>query len=152
MSRFIFSSVAFSVAILCFTPSPGQSQSQGQSQSSADGKSIFRFDTYGDEQLWTDVLQLQNVIKNVSPRTALSVGLKVDSDALPEAVINAIKAGQVNLDDPAVTVPLLKLNSVVGGIGKVAAPKYTPSAICITRAPCPSSIHNALPPRSRTAP
>ena len=146
MSRFIFASVAFSVAILCFTPSPGQSQSQGQSQSSADGKSIFRFDTYGDEQLWTDVLQLQNVIKNVSPRTALSVGLKVDSDALPEAVINAIKAGQVNLDDPAVTVQLLKLNAVVGVIGKVAAPNDTLATIGITCALCHSTVDNAIAP------
>ena len=146
MSRFIFSSVAVSVAILCFTPLPGQSQSQGQSQSSADGKSIFRFDTYGDEQLWTDVLQLQNVIKNVSPRTALSVGLKVDSDALPKAVIDAIKAGQVNLDDPAVTVQLLKLNAVVGVIGKVVAPNDTLATIGITCALCHSTVDNAVAP------
>ena len=72
-----------------------------------DGKEIFRFDTFGDEQLWTDTLQMHKVIEAVSPRTALSVGLKVDSDALPSDVIKAIKAGQVNLDDPAVTVQLL---------------------------------------------
>jgi hypothetical protein len=51
-------------------------------QSQPDGKSIFRFDTFGSEQLWTDVLRMQQVIPNdVSPRTALSVGLKVDVDA-----------------------------------------------------------------------
>jgi hypothetical protein len=54
-----------------------------------DGRSIFRFDTFGDEQAWTDTLQMQHAIKNVSPATALSVGLKVDSDALPTAVIDA---------------------------------------------------------------
>jgi hypothetical protein len=113
MSRLIFSTVAISVAILMSAPS------HGQSQSSADGKSIFRFDTFGDEQLWTDTLQMQRAIKNVSPRAALSVGLKVDSDALLPAVIDAIKAGQVNLDDPAVTIQLLKLNAVIGVIGKV---------------------------------
>src|SRR5262249_6938658 len=61
---------------------------QGQSQNAFDGKSIFRFDTFGDEQLWTDTLQMQQAIKNVSPATALSVGLKVDADALPPALIS----------------------------------------------------------------
>src|SRR5215475_5744082 len=149
MSRFIFSSVAVS-AILFFTTLPGQSQSSAAgtpiSQGNADGKSIFRFDTYGDEQLWTDVLQLQNVIKDVSPRTALSVGLKVDSDALPAAVVNAIKAGQVNLDDPAVTTQLLKLNAVVGVIGKVVGPNDTLATIGITCALCHSTVDNAVAP------
>jgi hypothetical protein len=67
----------------------------------SNGQSIFRYDTFGDEQLWTDVLQMQHVIENVSPATALSVGLKVDSDALPAAVLSALQAGQVNLNDPA---------------------------------------------------
>src|ERR1041385_9563750 len=74
------------------------------------GQDIFRFNTLGDEQLWTDVLGMQKVISHVRPATALSVGLKVDSDALPPSLIQAIKAGQVNLNDPAVTVQLLKLN------------------------------------------
>src|SRR5262245_6347868 len=104
MSR-MFSTAAMSVAILASAISQGQSQ-EGQSQDRSDGQSIFRFDTFGDEQLWTDTLRMQEVLQNVSPRTALSVGLKVDSDALPSEVIKAIKAGQVNLDDPAVTIQL----------------------------------------------
>src|SRR4026207_1012913 len=76
------------------------------SQGSFRGKAVFQMDTFGDEQLWTDTLQMQKVIANLSPRTALSVGLKIDSEALPPATIDAIKAGQVNLDDPAVTVQL----------------------------------------------
>src|SRR5688572_22031382 len=77
-------------------------------QPQQDGKTIFRFDTFGSEQLWTDVLQMQHVIsEGVSPATALSVGLKVDADALPQSVIDALKAGQVDLNDPAVTVQLL---------------------------------------------
>src|SRR5215208_2093264 len=88
-------------------------------QDTFDGRSIFRFDTFGDEQLWTDVLQMQHAVAKVSPATALAVGLKVDVEALPPAVIKALKAGQVNLDDPAVTIQLLKLNAVVGVIGKV---------------------------------
>jgi len=140
MSRLIFSTAVASAAILIFALSPGQSQT------SADGKSIFRFDTYGDEQLWTDTLQMQKVIANVSPRTALSVGLKVDSDALPQAVINAIKAGQVNLDDPAVTVQLLKLNAVVGVIGKVAGANNNLATIGITCALCHSTVDDSVAP------
>ncbi len=62
MSRLIFSMLALSGAILVFAVP------YGHSQSSADGRSIFRFDTFGDERLWTDTLQMQQAIKNVSPR------------------------------------------------------------------------------------
>src|SRR5690242_14443867 len=107
MSRFTLSTAALSIAMLA------AAASTGRSQPSSDGQSIFRFDTFGDEQLWTNTLRMQQPIAKVSPRTALSVGLKVDSDALPPSLIKAIKAGQVNLDDPAVTIQLLKLNAVV---------------------------------------
>jgi len=84
-----------------------------------DGQHIFRFDTFGDEQLWTRTLHMEQAVATVSPATALSVGLKVDSDALPASVADAIRAGKVDLNDPAVTIALLKLNAVVGVIGKV---------------------------------
>src|SRR3954451_7212930 len=108
----------------------GGTQSVGSGGSSspinalvAQGKQTFRFDTFGDQAFWGDTLLLNQAIAGaanggvgpgVSPKTALSVGLKVDVDALPAAVRAAIAAGQVNLDDPAVTLTLLKLNSVVG--------------------------------------
>ena len=82
-------------------------------------QAIFRFDTFGDEQLWTDVLRMHEVIPTVDPATALAVGLKVDVEALPAAVIAALRAGQVDLTDPAVTVELLRLNAVVGVKGTV---------------------------------
>src|SRR5437879_1021039 len=116
MLRFLFTSAA------ALTLALGLAISQTRS---SDGRSIFRFDTFGDEQLWTDTLQMQHVLKDVSPATALSVGLKVDSDSLPPAVINAIKAGQVNLTDPMVTIQLLKLNAVVGVVGKVVGANDT---------------------------
>ena len=50
----------------------------------------------------------------VSPKTALGVGLKVDAMAIPASLAAAIQAGTVNLDDPATTLALLKLNAVVG--------------------------------------
>jgi hypothetical protein len=84
------------------------------------GKEIFRFDTFGDEQLWTDRLRMHEVIESfVDPQTALGVGLKVDVDALPARLRTAILAGKVDLTDPATTVALIKLNAVVGIVGKV---------------------------------
>src|SRR5262249_48277035 len=114
------------------------------SPSSGDGKSIFRFDTFGDEQLWTDTLQMQKVIANISPRTALSVGLKVDSDALPSDLIKAIKAGQVNLDDPGVTLELLKLTAVIGVVGKVVGPNNHLATVGITCALCHSTVDDSV--------
>src|SRR5918997_1475102 len=84
-----------------------------------DGQAIFRFDTFGDEQLWTDVLRMHEVIPTVNPVTALAVGLKVDVDALPDPVVAALRAGEVDLTNPAVTVELLRLNAVVGVKGSV---------------------------------
>ncbi len=108
-----------------------------------DGQAIFRYDTFGDEQLWTDVLRMNEAIQTVSPATALSVGLKVDVRALPPAVIEALKAGKVNLDDPAVTMTLLRLNAVVGVMGKVnEAGQLT--RVGITCALCHSTVDNSL--------
>jgi hypothetical protein len=111
---------------------------------SSDGKSIFRFDTFGDEQLWTDKLQMQHALTTVSPATALSVGLKVDSEALPASVIDAIKAGTVNLNDPAVTIQLFKLNAVIGVIGKVVGTNDTLATVGITCALCHSTVDNSV--------
>jgi hypothetical protein len=110
-----------------------------------DGQQIFRFDTFGDEQLWTNTLQLHTVIPKVPPMTALAVGLKVDADALPAAVISALKAGAVNLNDPAVTIQLLGLNAVVGVIGKVNA-SGTLDSVGVTCALCHSTVDNSVVP------
>jgi hypothetical protein len=92
-----------------------------------EGRRIFRFDTFGSEAFFGDALGLHKAIageKNggvgggVSPKTALSVGLKVDAEALPAELVAQIKAGKVDLDDPATTLALLKLNAVVGVTGK----------------------------------
>src|SRR5688500_18957047 len=62
------------------------------------GRDVFRFDTFGDEQLWTDTLRMHEAIATVSPATALSVGLKVDVEALPPALVAALQADQVDLN------------------------------------------------------
>ena len=108
-----------------------------------DGRRIFRYDTFGDEQLWTDVLRMHEVIATVPPATALAVGLKVDVEALPRGVIEALTAGQVDLNDPAVTVELLRLNAVVGVRGKVNETGQLTS-VGITCALCHSSVDNSF--------
>src|SRR5437867_2671584 len=86
----------------------------------AQGQQIFRFDTFGDEAKWTDQLRMHEVISAaVDPVTALSVGLKVDAEALPPAVVQGIQNGTIDLTSPATTVALLKLNAVVGLKGTV---------------------------------
>lgn len=86
------------------------------------GKQIFRYDTFGSEDFWGGKLRLHEAIageklggvgNGVSPKTALTLGLKVDAEALPADLVAQIKAGKVDLDDPATTVALLKLNAVV---------------------------------------
>jgi hypothetical protein len=80
----------------------------------AQGQKILRFDTFGDESQWTTKLRLHEVVgTELSPAQALSVGLKVDPEPLPEAVVQAIKDGGVALALPATSVTLLKLNAVV---------------------------------------
>lgn len=131
----IFSAIVCAVSVFV---------SRAHPQAGSDGESIFRFDTFGDEQLWTDTLQMQRALTSVSPTVALSVGLKVDSDALPAAVIAALAAGQVDLNDPAVTIQLLKLNAVVGVIGKVVGPNNNLATVGITCALCHSTVDDSI--------
>ncbi len=117
------------------------------------GRQTFRFDTFGDEAFWGDTLKLHQAIEGatnggvgpgVSPRTALAVGLKIDVDALPSNVEQQIEKGRINLDDPAVTVALLKLNAVVGVTG-VFASSGTLQSMGIQCALCHSTVDNSNP-------
>ena len=113
------------------------------------GKQIFRFDTFGDETQWTDTLRMHEVIRTaVDPTTALSVGLKVDSEALPAAVVTGIQNGSVDLRSPATTVTLLKLNAVVGLKGTVETVNGTDvlTRVGVTCALCHSTVDNSFAP------
>jgi hypothetical protein len=118
-----------------------------------EGKKIFRFDTFGDEVFWGDQLQLHRAIageKNggvgpgVSPKTALSVGLKVDMEALPADLVEQVKANKVDLDDPATTLALLKLNAVVGVTGFFDGNNL--KSVGIQCAFCHSTVDDAFAP------
>lgn len=115
----------------------------------ARGKIIFRYETFGNETFWTDSLHMQQVIQSsVDPTTALSVGLKVDTDSLPPAVVQGIKNGTIDLKSPATTVALLKLNAVVGVRGTVATVNGRDelTRVGVTCALCHSTVDNSFAP------
>ena len=116
------------------------------------GKEIFRFDAFGDEDFWSGLLHIDKAISGVnnggfgpgvSPATALAVGLKVDLDALPATVREGIISGSINLNDPATTLALLKLNAVVGVKGNFDQEEKLQS-IGITCAVCHSTVDNSF--------
>ena len=143
------------MAALVLTACGGGDGSQ-QSEASSDdadlvakGKEIFRYDTFGDETQWTDTLRLHEVIRTaVDPTTALSVGLKVDADALPPAVVEGIRNGSIDLKSPDTTVALLKLNAVVGVKGTVETINGhdTLTRVGVTCALCHSTVDNSFAP------
>ena len=107
----------------------------------AEGQRVFRFDTFGDEQLWTDKLRLHEVIeKSVDPTTALKVGLKVDADMLPVGILE-----KVDLKSPATTVALLKMNAVVGLQATVDSNNHI-RRLGVTCALCHSTVDNSVMP------
>lgn len=118
------------------------------------GKEIFRFDSFGDEDFWSGLLHLDKAIAGaanggygpgVNPKTALAVGLKVDAEALPADVVAGVKSGAISLDDPATTLALLKLNSVVGVKGNFDSNGALKS-IGITCAACHSTVDDSFAP------
>jgi mono/diheme cytochrome c family protein len=122
--------------------------SQGPTQPTpaelAEGKETFRFSTFGDETFWTDTLRIHEVIQTaVSPQVALAVGLKVDADALPPGTLES-----ADLNDPATTVALLKLNAVLGLKGTVenVGGKDTLTHVGITCALCHSTVDDRAGP------
>jgi hypothetical protein len=119
-----------------------------------EGRKTFRYETFGSEAFWGDALQLHKAIagaKNggvgpgVSPKTALSVGLKIDADALPDTLKKQLKAGKVDLDDPATTIALLKLNAVVG-VTAFTNPDRSVKSMGIQCAFCHSTVDNSFAP------
>ena len=118
------------------------------------GRRIFRFDTFGDEAFWGDTIRLHDAIQGkrfggvgpgVSPRAALTVGLKVDVDALPAEVVEALQQGRIDLDDPASTLALLQLNAVVGVTGFFESKRKLKS-VGIQCALCHSTVDDSLAP------
>jgi len=142
---------AMALTVGCGNDSSTQAINDGSNDPAmvAQGQQIFRFDTFGDETKWTDALHMNDVIAAaVDPMTALSVGLKVDADALPADVVAAIQSGAVDLTKPATTITLLKLNAVVGVQGTVTTTDGvdTLASVGVTCALCHSTVDDSFAP------
>jgi hypothetical protein len=118
---------------------------QNASEMIKEGRQTFRFDTFGDQAFWGDTLRLHQAIATTTPRAALGLGLKVDVDALPQSLEEHLRLGKVNLDDPATTLSLLKLNAVVGVTGFFNG-GATLQSIGIQCALCHSTVDDSLLP------
>jgi hypothetical protein len=134
-------------------PISGDAIAQNASDMIVEGRQTFRFDTFGDEAFWGGALRLHEAIAGaalggvgpgVSPRTALALGLKVDAEALPHPLARQVKAGQVDLDDPATTLALLRLDAVVGVRGFFDDGSLR--AVGITCALCHSTVNDSIAP------
>jgi hypothetical protein len=144
--------VAVNLAVSAVRGDPDAANRAAADRLFVQGRDVFRFDTFGDQDFWGGALQLHRAIEGedlggvgpgVSPRTALAVGLKVDSQALPASLKQALRHGRVNLDDPATTLALLKLNAVVGLKGFFDR-RGTLSSIGITCAVCHSTVDDSF--------
>ncbi len=136
--RIVPSVTALLVFVVAVMVGTGPTSDAKPGQPPADGQSIFRFDTFGDEQFWTDTLQLHTVIQSsISPIIALGVGLKVDAAALPSDFLSTH-----DLNDPATTVELIRLNAVVGLVGTVAGTQL--KSVGITCAICHSTVDDSV--------
>jgi hypothetical protein len=120
-----------------------------------EGQQIFRFDTFGDEAFWGGQLKLHQAIAGarnggvgpgLSPRAALEAGLKVDASALPRRVLRELEKGRVDLDDPATTLALIRLNAVVGVKGQFDKRGTEMRSVGITCAVCHSTVDDSVAP------
>jgi hypothetical protein len=117
-----------------------------------DGRKIFRHDTFGSEAFWAKT-RLHEALageKNggvgpgISPNQALKLGLKVDTGAVPRLIVPLIQAGTANLDNPEVTVALLKAEAVVGVKAFFDESGKRLTGIGITCALCHSTVDDSL--------
>jgi hypothetical protein len=105
---------------------------------------FFRFDTFGDESFWTDTLRMHEAITQaVDPTTALSVGLKLDADALPPGILKT-----ADLKGAATTIALAQAERGGGtqGPGGIQGRKDTLTRVGVTCALCHSTVDDSVMP------
>lgn len=163
-TSYVFFGILLFVCTSVFTQCSTQKQNRKQPDKSGDpddfnqairknaddlfekGRAVFRFETFGDEVFWTDKLQLHKAVvdekhggigKGLTPKEALAAGLKVDLNILPAFLRKKIQEGKF-LDDPWVTMELLKINAVVGVIAKFEDNKI--KSLGLTCASCHSTV------------
>ena len=155
----------YSALVLFPTLPPTAAQTNGKDYDEAaaalakryleEGRETFRFDTFGSEDFWGGKVKLHQAIAGeklggagpgLSPQTALELGLKVDVNAIPKDVAEALNKGEVDLGDPASTLVLLKADAVVGVTGFFAEDGKTLSSVGIQCALCHSTVDDAYAP------
>jgi cytochrome c5 len=142
----------------CTCPEPARGWDAVVEQHAADlleeGRATFRSDTFGDESFWTGALHLNEVIEGsvhggigdgLTPAAGLALGLKVDVDRLPASIRQQIVAGQIDLENPEVTIALLRLEAVVG-IRATVDPTGSVTSVGITCALCHATVDDSLAP------
>jgi len=145
MSKFALSSIV-AILVLCTAGAMATDAVLSHAETQiTEGQALFRYDRFGSHTFFSRSLKLHQALKTVSPRTALAVGLKVDSEALPKEILEAIQAGAVDLDDPAVTLALINLRAVVGVIGETAE-NGDLFEVGITCALCHSTVDDSVAP------
>jgi mono/diheme cytochrome c family protein len=107
----------------------------------AQGRDIFRDDTFGDERFWTDTARLHELVaREIQPLEALGLGIKVDMDRL-----NLLKFVARNPFGTGGTKELLRQGAVVGMRGTFDE-NGNLVKVGITCALCHSTVDNALLP------
>src|SRR4051794_21547429 len=136
-------------AVLIGWAQPGPPQ-DGNSQAIAansfyllvEGRDTFRNDTFGDEAFWGGTLHLHEALATLTPVQVLSLGVKVDSQALPPGTLADLRNGRLNLNDPSVTLDLLRADAVLGVKGFFTGASL--SSVGITCALCHSTVDNSV--------
>lgn len=129
--------VVFALALLSYmlrisrqtmtpAPRPWLTLASRSSRNPSGGRDVFRFQTFDSEAFWTGALKLPEAVSGadqggVGPglglRNALLLGLKVDAAALPPELIEKLRQGTVDMDDPGVVADLIQSNAIVGVVG-----------------------------------
>jgi hypothetical protein len=133
-------------------PSWDDMVAENSSRLIAEGKRIFRMDSFGSEAFWGDQLQLHKAIlgerkggvgPGLTPRQALQLGLKADVGVVPELLLEVLQEDAVSFDDPDTTLALLRADAVVGVKG-VFDEKDNLVSVGITCALCHSTVDDSL--------
>ena len=92
-----------------------------------DGREALRFETFGNEGFWNDVVKLPLGMrdKKVTPLQALKLGLSINSEAIDKLTLENLTAeiqkdGEKSklLNDPTLTMKLMNANAFIGIVVK----------------------------------
>ena len=117
--------LTYSAGLLMMASAWAQEDSAPSKGDAEAGKTVFRFETFGNEGFWTDAMRLPQgmMAEKLTLRDLLEVGLHIDADVLgpefrqklmAEAKTDLSKDQAPLLNDPELTGKLVQLNAVIG--------------------------------------